>query len=64
MMIFSDDRAQLPYGLRIAELLTGPPWVSTWVVGLPCIPKNRANFAAEVDISRRYGCHTALRFRI
>ena len=57
---------QLPYGLRIAELfniqLTGPPWVSTWVVGLPCIPKNRANFAAEVDMPRRYGCQTAKKY--
>ena len=38
-------------------------------MSLPCGPKYRTNFAAKVDTSRslvdlrRYGCHTASRFR-
>ena len=55
-MIFCDDIVQLPYGLRIAEIDRSTLGVNMGR-GFALHPKKRANFAVEVDMSRRYGCH-------
>ena len=60
--------ATLPLQLRLVLIKEGGAYVILliFIIITPtqcAYPKKRANFAAEVDMSRRYGCHTALRFR-